>query len=135
MTKFLVELDPSYEKFVNGNGTCVVQLDKALYGTLEAAKLWFDAITTKSKEDGFVANPYDICVMNKMTPSGVQISVTFHVDDLMVTCEDESALDAVAAMLRRSYPEVTERRGDVLDYLAMTFDFRTAGQDHNEETG
>ena len=128
MTKFLLELDESYSKFVNADGTCVLELDKALYGTLETAKLWFDTITAKFKADGFIANPYDPCVYNKMLSCGHQVTITFHVDDLLVTCELESGLDAVSAMLRGHFPEVSERRGKVLDYLAMTFDFTTDGE-------
>jgi hypothetical protein len=128
MTRFLIKLDPSYAKFVERDGTCVVQLDKALYGTIEAARLWYETISQKLRDDGFVSNEYDECVMNKMTASGKQITVGFHVDDLLATCEDDTALDDLCAMLRRSFPEVSEHRGDVLDYLAMTLDFRTPGE-------
>jgi hypothetical protein len=69
----------------------VVQLDKALYGTLEAAKLWYDNLTSKFLQAGFVKNPYDECVWNKTMLNGQQVTVTFHVDDLVVTCEDAKA--------------------------------------------
>ena len=47
----------------------------------------------------------------------------------MVTCEDERELDAFATFLRTSYAgDITEHRGDVAEYLAMTFDFRTRGE-------
>ena len=69
MTRFLVELEPYYAQFVRPDGTCVVELDKALYGTIEAAKLWYDNISSKLESDGFVKNPYDqsSCVLNIQT--------------------------------------------------------------------
>ena len=53
MTRFLVKLDPSYAQYVNEDGTCIVQLDRALYGTIEAARLWYMNISSKLKEYGF----------------------------------------------------------------------------------
>jgi hypothetical protein len=128
MTKFLLELDSSYSKFVNADGTCVVQLDKALYGTLEAAKLWYDNLTSKFLQAGFVKNPYDECVWNKTMLNGKQVTVTFHVDDLMVTCEDAKGVEAVERLLKHYYKDITVHRGKVLDYLGMTFDFTSAGE-------
>jgi len=130
MTGFLVEIDPPYAAFVREDGTCVVQLDKALYGTIEAAKLWYDNISTQLIADGFVQNPYDHCVFNKINSRGFQITVVLYVDDMIVTCEDDAELDAFSAMLRAHYgqDEITEHRGKILDFLGMTFDFTISGE-------
>ncbi len=40
MTSISVMIDLSYEKYVESDGTLVVELDKALYGCVEAAALW-----------------------------------------------------------------------------------------------
>ena len=37
MTEILVKIDPKFKKFVAVDGSSVVQLDKALYGCVEAA--------------------------------------------------------------------------------------------------
>ena len=42
MTSILVKIAPDYRQFINNDGTIVVQLDKALYGTVEAASLWYN---------------------------------------------------------------------------------------------
>ena len=130
MTAFLVQLDPSYAAFVRDDGTCVVELDKALYGTIEAAKLWYDNISAQLIADGFVQNPYDQCVFNKVNVNGVQVTVVLYVDDMMISCEDPAELDLFAARLRARYgqDQITEHRGDVLDFLGMTFDFTVPGQ-------
>ncbi len=46
--------------------------------------------------DGFVVNPYDHCVFNKYAPDGKQITVCFHVDDLMITSVSSKALAEVS---------------------------------------
>ena len=130
ITKFLVELDPGYEQFVTARKTCVVKLDKALYGTIEAAKLWYDLISAELRGQGFVPNPYDPCVFNKELASRKQITATIHVDDMMVSCEDNAAIDDFVYFLERRFgiDKVTRHRGQVLDFLGMTFDFLTIGE-------
>ena len=70
MTKLLVEIAPEYQYYVDDRGTCLVQLDKAMYGCVEAAALWFDNLSGVLTADGFVANPHDCCVFNKNGPDG-----------------------------------------------------------------
>jgi len=130
MTQFLVELEPKYADFVRDDGTCVVELDKALYGTIEAAKLWYDNISATLVADGYVKNPYDVCVFNKVNANGVQITVVLYVDDMLVSCEDSVELDKFASNLRKCYgdKEITEHRGSIVDFLGMTFDFTSKGK-------
>jgi hypothetical protein len=128
MTKVLVQLDPSYQEFVEENGTCVVQLDKALYGCVEAAALWFEDLTNNLKADGFVPNAYDICVMNKAGTNGDQTTIVIHVDDLLCTSAHQTDLDALRAHLCTCYPEVNVKTGQILDYIGITFDFKVPGE-------
>ena len=123
MTAILVKIDPTYAPFVNPNGTCLVELDKALYGTVEAAKLWYDMLTGVLVAEGFVANPYDACVFNKTGKTAHQVTICLHVDDLLVTCRDDSELDAVQRFLGSRFGDVTVHRGSVINYVGMTFDF------------
>ena len=70
MSTMLIQLDPSYDKFRGINGTVVVRLDKALYGCVEASLLWYKVLRSKLVADGFIENPYDRCVFNKIGLSG-----------------------------------------------------------------
>lgn len=128
MTELLVKIDPSYAEFVLPDGTSVVKLTKALYGTVEAAKLWYDSLSAQLIADGFVKNPYDSCVYNKIGKSGKQTTIVLHVDDLLVTSESDSDLGDFELFLRAVYKEVTIKRGTVLGYLGMLFDFTTPGE-------
>ena len=81
MASILVKIAPDYRQFINNDGTIVVQLDKALYGTVEAASLWYNELKGKLEQYGLVANPYDTCVFNKTGDDGIQTTVVLHVDD------------------------------------------------------
>ena len=94
MSTMLIQLDPSYEKFRGINGTVVVRLDKALYGCVEASLLCYKDLKSKLVADGFIENPYDRCVLNKIGLSGKQISIVLHVNDLMVTSESRQTSTA-----------------------------------------
>ena len=80
-----MQIDPTYQQYVEADGSMVVQLDKALYGCVEAAALWYADLRSKLEYDGFVANPYDPCVLNKLGADGVQITSADGVDDLLVS--------------------------------------------------
>jgi hypothetical protein len=104
-----VKLDSSYQRFVERNGTCMATLDKVLYGCVEAAALWYEDLTRRLREDGFVANIFDPCVLNKLGKDGKQIIIVLHADDLFITCETQFTLDKLSA-------------------IGVTFDFTTEGE-------
>ena len=58
-----------------------VQLKKALYGTLQAALMFWKLLSEILQEWGFTLNPYDKCVANKNI-EGKQCTIIWHVDDL-----------------------------------------------------
>lgn len=128
MTRFLLEIAPEYSKFVRPDGTCIVELDRALYGTVEAAKLWYDNVSATLTADGYVMNPYDFCVFNKVGADGHQTTIVLHVDDMMASCRVDGGLVDLVRILTKKYKEVTVKRGRVLDFLGMVFDFSTDGQ-------
>ena len=45
-------------------------------------------------EDGFVLNPYDVCVANKEI-NGSQCTVIWHVDELKISHRDPKVVDLV----------------------------------------
>jgi len=128
LAALLVEIEPSYAEFLEPSGCLVVQLDKALYGCVEASKLWFDDLCGKLLANGFEQNPYDMCIFNKYLADETQVTIALHVDDLLVTSVSEQALVDFEKYLLSVYPKVESHRGKVLDYLGMTFDWRVRGE-------
>jgi hypothetical protein len=127
LSKILVSLKPDYKRFLDPRGGLRVKLDRALYGLIESAKLFYEHISTNLLKLGYKANPYDPCVFNKMTRKGNQITVCVYVDDLKASCVEEAALDGLEADLKRIYGAVTSHSGKILDYLGMKFDYTMPG--------
>ena len=88
MAELLMEIDyDMYQPHMvkeKGKPVIYVELLKALYGTLRAARLFWETLSGKLQEWGFVLNPYDSCVANKCV-DGQQCTITWHVDDLKIS--------------------------------------------------
>jgi len=64
-----------YKDFIEADGCLYVQLDKALYGCVESAQLWFLELKSFLESQGFIANPADPCLYNKLNSDGTQTTV------------------------------------------------------------
>jgi hypothetical protein len=133
MADLLVEIDPEmYEPFVVQEGkekVLYVQLLKAMYGILRAARLFWEKLTKKLAEWGFEPNPYDSCVMNKMV-NGKQLTAAWHVDDMKISHVDVQVVDEFITMLEGEFGKkgpLSISRGKVHNYLGMTLDFSKPG--------
>ena len=123
----LCQIKPEYSRFLEPDGTMVVKLNKALYGCIESARLWYDNLSKTLMSFGFVRNDQDLCVFN-LDSNGTQCTTIVHVDDMMITCVVESIIDSVIKHLTDVYKELTVHRGKVLSYVGMTFDFTSRGK-------
>jgi hypothetical protein len=66
LSKLLTEISPSHAEYLHKVGSLVLALDKGLYGLGEAAKLWYDTISTTLLGIGMTRNAKDPCVFNKL---------------------------------------------------------------------
>ena len=71
LCKQVVKLYPSkYKDYVlqdkKGNPYVYTKLNRALYGIMQAALLFYEKLTKDMLEFGFTINPYDVCVANKI---------------------------------------------------------------------
>ena len=92
VTAILALLDAEFEKYLDSEGAVIVKLDKAVYGCVESAVLWYKNLRSTLEADGYEVNPYDLCVFNKIY-KGNLITVIFHVDDLLATCVSKEGLE------------------------------------------
>ena len=83
-----------------------VKLNKALYGMLRSALLFYNKLVSELKELGFVLNPYDPCVANREI-NGSQQTVTWHVDDLKVSHLDPAVNTQLIKTLARFTGQVS----------------------------
>jgi hypothetical protein len=71
---------PYVTKDKKGVKQVIVQCQSALYGTMVTSLLYYRKFVKSLTDIGFVINPYDPCVANKMI-DGKQMTIIFHVDD------------------------------------------------------
>ena len=132
----MIEIAPeTYSKYVvmerNKKVLYVVVL-KAIYGMLEASLLWYHELSRKLKSIGFVFNPYDACVCNRIV-NKKQHTVRFHMDDILSSHLDATFNDEFHKWLDSTFGElkkVTVSRGKKHTFLGMDLDFSDKGKLH-----
>ena len=134
IAELLVKVDPTYAEYVSkekGKTVIYAELSKALYGTLQAALLfWKNLSTYLINDQGFQVNPYDWCVVNKAI-NGKQCTIGWHVDDLKISHVEEEVVEELIRGLNDRYGKETPisvHRGPVQEYLGMTIDYSVKGK-------
>ena len=131
----LVALDSQeHEPFVineGGNRVIYVNMLKALYGMLQFALLYYKKFRKDIEDIGFIINPYDPCVANRIV-KGKQHTTTWHVDDVKSSHVDKEINDEFLHWLKAMYAsdgigEVKATRGLKHDYLGMVLDYTLPG--------
>ena len=88
IAELLVKMFPEkyqiYVTYENGKMVIYARLKKALYGTMQAALLFWKDLSRQLLSWGFKLNDYDNCVANKMI-NGKQCTIVWHVDDLKIS--------------------------------------------------
>jgi hypothetical protein len=115
----LAKVAPEIKPYVDGKGRLLVKLSKAMYGTLDAAKIWYEKLTGVLRSMGFVPNSTDPCVYNKIV-NGQQCTIVIYVDDLLITCIGGPAITEVVAQLESAFEgDIKSSRDKDLSYLGM----------------
>ena len=134
LAELLTKCDPKlYRQYVvteNNKPMLYVELIKALYGTLRAALIFWRKLTSKLVEWGFVINPYDWCVANKLI-NGQQCTLVWHVDDMKISHVNSKVVDNIIKTIKQEFGKeapLTIRRGKIHDYLGMVLDFTNPGR-------
>jgi hypothetical protein len=103
-----------------------VRLNKALYGTLQAASLFWKQLPATFQEWEFIISPYDQCIANKEI-NGRQFAVIWHVNDLKISnCKGKvvsEIINKLSEVLGKESP-LTMHQGAVHDYFGMKIDFQ-----------
>ena len=127
MTGMMVKLAPHYSKYMDDRGCVVVKLDKALYGCVESAALWYENLRASLHDLGYTPHAIYICVFSKRSSHGVRCTIAVHVDDLMIISTDVDMIEALAVGLVNRYGDITRKDGPVVNYLRMVFDLTSQG--------
>ena len=105
------------------NGTKVLYLIilRALYGCIQSALLWYNLYSNTLVEEGFIINPYDKCVANKVI-NGKQCTIAFYVDDNKVSHEDPGVVSKVIQNLKEHFGDLKVVRGNKHTFLGMNIE-------------
>ncbi len=127
LAELMAKTDPKlYRKYLmdeKGKKVLYLRLQKALYGMMKSTLLFYRKLISELKGMGFEINPYDPCVVNKMI-SGSQMTVRWHVDNLMISHASNKVISQFRRALKDIYGDnLAENTGKVHNYLDMIFDF------------
>jgi len=120
----LCQISPEYEQYKDSKGRVIVKLEKALYGCVQSAKLWYDELTRQLERLGFVKNTADCCVLNRKERDGTQTTIGIHVDDMLVSNAQEANIDRFIMELSQVYDGLSVTRGKEVNYLGMHMNFK-----------
>jgi len=91
---------------------------------MRASLLFYRKLRKELEGYGLIVNPYDPCVANMMTKGGKQLTVVWHLDDLMVSCEDDFKLTKFLCYLGSIYgTKLSMHMGRKHDYLGVDMEF------------
>ena len=130
---YMVEACPEvygpFVEIVNGKKVLYLQLLKALYGCVQSALLWYELFSSTLEKEGFVINPVEPCVANKII-NGKVCTVLWYVDDVKISHVDEKVVSNVINMLEKRFGKLTVNRGKNHVYLGMNIEFKDNGTVH-----
>ena len=135
LAELMIKVAPKlYRKFVTtnakGKSVLYVQLEKAVYGMMKSALLFYRNLVADLTSIGYTINPYDPCVANKII-NGKQMTICWHVDDLFIGHVNPTVVTSFLDWLAQRYDTDDKKlnvvRGHKHDYLGMNLDFSTSG--------
>ena len=121
LTKLIVAHLPGVKKYVTPEGKLYCRLLKALYGCIQASKLWFNKLTRFLKSQGYTASPTDPCVMRKIEEDQIFL-LLIYVDDILVLA-DKKETERLRQAFIAEYQWITMDFGSVHSYLGMQIRF------------
>jgi hypothetical protein len=72
-----------------------------------ASLLYYRKFVKSLMDVGFIINPYDPCVANKII-EGKQMTICFHVDDCKLSHRKKKVMDTMIEYLREEYESIFE---------------------------
>jgi len=117
LTKLIVDVLPAIKKYVTSEGVLYCRLLKALYGCVQASKLWYNKLTAFLRSLGYEHSPTDLCVLRRIVGDKVFL-MTIYVDDILVMADEEEVTRIRDAFVQE-YQWITMDISDTHSYLGM----------------
>jgi hypothetical protein len=123
IVKYLVQLEMADDRHINSDGSVIVKLNKALYGTKQAGRSWYDKLCDDIKQIGYEQNKSELGIFMK-NKVGIISNIVIYVDDIIVMSRDDEEHEIVINHLKRCYEKinVSANRSYKFDFLGMNFE-------------
>ena len=121
MADMLANVNDKYRSHVvreDGKSVLYVKVIRAIYGCIESALQWYKLFSETLVGLGFTLNDYDKCIANKMV-NGKQMTISWHVDDCIVSHVDQSVLDEFGKTMIKEFGDMKIMTGNKHDFLGM----------------
>ena len=125
----MCKVDSTYKKFTvqeKGKPTLYLQLSKALYGCMQSALLWYRTFKECLEGLGFVINPYDTHIANKII-KGKQCTIYWYVDNTKISHEDSTVVDWIIERIEQKFGNMTVNRGSKHTFVGVDIKFMQNG--------
>ena len=120
IAKMMVELKPEWSRYLKKDGSLLVELKKAWYGTNAAPALWHQEISaTLINECEYTRHPLVPCLFQKCVAES-KCFLLLHVDDIgAMFPKDHVERDRVQSILEQKYEAMKIQRGDNVVYVGL----------------
>lgn len=101
IVELLIELVPNWKKYILSNGKMMLQLDRAMYGTLDAAKLFVDDVNKTLTSNNYQQCATDTCLYKKGN-----FKTIHQIDDFLSSYTNSTEKDEFLNMMKDRYENI-----------------------------
>jgi len=113
----ILDLYPEYKKSLGKDRVLYCKLLKALYGCVQASKLWYEKVRKFLESLGYVRGEVDPCVFRRVVGEKVYL-LTLYVDDILLIAE-KLEIECVEKAFEAEFQWITMAVGNSHSYTGM----------------
>jgi len=117
LTQLITEVIPGIRRYVCQDGTLYCRLLKALYGCVQASKLWYEKLIGFLEGLRYERCPVEPCEMCRVV-EGVVYTLLIYVDDVLVIAT-EAEFERLREAFTKEFRWITMEVSNILSYLGM----------------
>jgi len=118
-------MNPCYSAFItmeDGKKVLYLRLLKALYGCVQSALLWYKLFSTTLQGMGFMLNPYDPCIANKII-NGKQCTIIWYMDDNKISHINANVVTQIIKAIKKYFGKMMLTEGMKHTFFGMDICF------------
>jgi len=113
----ILEVYPTLRKYVGLDGLLHCKLLKALYGCVQASKLWYEKLRGFLEREGYERSATEPCVFRKVEGQCVYVLLVYV--DVILVCAKQKELERMKRAFTSEFEWITADVGDKHSYLGM----------------